>query len=64
MLTRTKNVAQEVKKLEFTKEDIPAVAAVIGNFMPLPIPGLTIWAYFAGKGIKKVIDLASKFNKI
>ena len=60
---RTKGVTKEVKKLNFTKDDIPALAAVIGNFLPVPIPGLTIWSYFAGKGIKKVVDVCNKLNK-
>lgn len=63
MYMRTRGVTTEVKKLKFTKDDIPAVAAVIGNFIPVPIPGLTIWSYFAGKGIKKAIEIYSKINK-
>lgn len=61
--TRTRCATSEVKKLKFTKDDIPAVAAVIGNFIPLPIPGLTIWSYFAGKGVKKAIEFYIKINK-
>lgn len=62
MYMRTKAMTREIGKLKFTKEDIPAVSAVIGNLLPIPIPGLTIWSYFAGIGIKKVIDLAQKLQ--
>lgn len=62
MYIRTKSVKDELCKLKFTKDDIPALAAVIGNFIPVPIPGLTIWAYFAGVGIKKAINLAQKIK--
>ena len=63
MYTRTKDITKEVKKLRFTKDDIPAIAAVVGNFIPLPIPGLSILTYFAGKGIKKSIEIYSKIHK-
>ena len=45
------------ENLKFTKDDIPAVAAAIGYIAPIPIPGLTIYAYAAGVGIKKLLNL-------
>ena len=55
--TCSKCIAKEFKNLKFTKDDIPAVAAAIGYIAPIPIPGLTIYAYAAGVGIKKLLNL-------
>lgn len=64
--TSVKSVTRKMKKLKFTRDEIPALAAAITYLIPIPSPiPLTPIVYGAGHGINKGIKLTGKiFNAI
>lgn len=53
--TKSKSAVKELKNVKFTKAEIPAVAAAITGFLPIPVPGLSIAVYALGHVIQKGI---------
>ena len=51
--TRSKSVAKELGTLKFTKDEIPAIAATIASFLPVPVPGLGLAVYALGHAVQK-----------
>ncbi len=66
MYGRSKDIAGELKKLDLSWEDAPAIAAVISSLTPIPIIGLGLYVYALGTGVKisvKQILRAKKYLK-
>lgn len=54
IFVRTKYMTKEIKNLDIKQENIPILAAALGYIAPLPIPGLTIFAYFIARTAIKI----------
>lgn len=64
--TSAKSITRELKKLKFTRDEIPALAAAITYMIPIPSPiPITPIVYGAGHGINKGLKITGKiFNRI
>ena len=60
MYARSLGITKEVRKLRFSWEDMPAIAAAITATLPIPIPGLFMRVYVLGVGIRKAFHIAGK----
>ena len=60
MYARSLGITKEVRKLRFSWEDMPAIAAAITATLPIPIPGLFMGVYVLGVGIRKAFHIAGK----
>lgn len=61
--TSAKSVTRELKKLKFTRDEVPALAASITYMIPIPSPvPLTPIVYGLGHGINKGAKLAGKLK--
>lgn len=49
---KSKGAVREVKKLKFTKDELPALAGTIASLTPIPIPGFGVAVYGIGHAIK------------